>query len=914
MRPLRLLLASLLCLSVWHIPASARTDIQIPDITYQKFVLENGLTLIVHEDHKAPIVAVNLWYHVGSKNETPGKTGFAHLFEHLMFNGSENFNDDYFKALERVGATDLNGTTNYDRTNYFQNVPASALDLVLFLESDRMGHFLGAVDQDRLDEQRGVVQNEKRQGENRPYGKDWTLITENCFPKGHPYSWSVIGSMEDLDAASMEDVQTWFNTYYGTANAVISISGDVEADDIKARVVKYFGDIPSGPPLTKHEAWIAKRTGEQRLVTEDRVPQTRIYKVWNVPEWGTDAAVHFDLITDILASGKSSRLYKRLVFDDQIASDVAAYLDQREIASLVIVTATAHPGQDLRKVEAALDEELDRFLKSGPTKKEIERVQTQKLAGFIRGVERIGGFGGKSDILAMNEVYADNPGFYKRILQRVKAATPAVLLKTAREWLSDGAFVLEVHPFPEHSVTESDVDRSKLPNVATPPDARFPDLQRATLANGLDLILAERRTVPSVSFHLLVDAGFASDHLAKPSTARTAMNMLNEGTTSRTALELTDELALLGANLSSSSSLDVSNVTLSALKDNLDPALEIYADVILNPAFTETDLQRIKKNQIAALKRSKANPFQMAMRVFPKLIYGEAHAYSQGFTGTTTEADINALTRQGLKAFHETWFKPNNAALVIVGDITLTEIQPKLEKIFKSWQQGDVPTKNIKTVTHQEKPVVYLMDKPGAIQSVIAAGHISPPKANPTEIAIETMNGILGGNFTARINMNLREDKHWSYGAWSFLSTARGQRPFIVLAPVQTDKTKEAMAEIDDELRGLLTDRPPTEDELSKVVQNRTQSLAGRWETARAVSGSIADLVRYGLPDDYHTTYAEKVRSVSLDEVNAAAKDVVRPDNLVWLVVGDREEIETSIRDLDYGQIRLIDTDGNPVD
>ena len=468
----------------------------IPEIKYEKFILPNGLTVLVHEDRKAPIVAVNVWYHVGSKNEKIGRTGFAHLFEHLMFNGSEHFNDDYFKPLEKVGATDLNGTTNFDRTNYFQNVPTSALDLVLFMESDRMGHLLGAIDQARLDEQRGVVQNEKRQGENQPYGKAFAFMAENTYPRGHPYSWSVIGSMEDLTAASLEDAREWFKTYYGPNNAVLVIAGDIDAATARQKVEKYFGAIPPSPPIAKQEKWIAKMTGSRRGAMQDRVPQARITKVWNVPEWGSAEADHLTLVANILASGKSSRLYKRLVYDDRIATDVQAFLSAREIGSQFLVQARPHPGGDLAAVERALDEELARFIREGPTPAELQRVKTQYRANFIRGAERIGGFGGKSDILATNMVYAGNPDHYRITLSRIASATAAQLRAAAQTWLSDGVYALEVHPFPQLQASGAPVDRSKLPEAGPSPESEFPTIATATLSNGLKVYLAERRGVP----------------------------------------------------------------------------------------------------------------------------------------------------------------------------------------------------------------------------------------------------------------------------------------------------------------------------------------------------------------------------------------------------------------------------------
>ena len=919
MRFLRMLVLFLACSVVVSAASMAQKSggkgkLSAIDIQYKKFTLDNGLTLIVHEDHKVPIVAVNVWYHVGSKNEKPGKSGFAHVFEHLMFNGSENFNDDYFQSLERVGATDLNGTTNEDRTNYFQNVPTSAVDLALWMESDRMGHLLGAITQAKLDEQRGVVQNEKRQGENEPYAVTEELIIKSTFPAGHPYSWSVIGSMEDLNAASLADVKEWFKTYYGAANAVLVVAGDITADVAYEKVKKYFADVPSGPPIAKHNLWVAKRSGMQRQQVQDRVPQARVYKVWNIPAWGSADADYLDLVSDVLASGKTSRLYKRLVYVDQIATNVSATVDLREIGGQFTITATAKPGGDLKKVEQAVDEELAKFLKSGPSEKELQRVKTQYIANFIRGSERIGGFGGKSDILARNQVFAGNPDHYKTTLARVEKASAGNLLQTAKEWLSDGVYVLEVHPFAtfKSAPTDSALRKSVAP-VGPPPVAKFPPLQRTSLANGMKIVLAERTSIPIVLFNMQFDAGFAADQFGAPGTARLAMDMLDEGTKTRNAMAISEELALLGANLGTGSGLDMSSVSLSALKSNLDASLNIFADVILNPSFPKEDFGRLQKQTVAAIQREKSQPIQMGLRILPRLLYGANHAYGNPFSGSGTEESVGKMTREDMVKFHGTWIKPNNATLIIVGAISIDEIKPKLEKLFKNWKQGSVPRKNISNVELAKKPVVYLMDKPGALQSIVFAGHVAPPKNNPDEIAIEAMNTLLGGAFTSRINMNLREDKHWSYGAGAFLPGARGQRPYIAYGPVQTDKTKETMVELSKELRDILEKRPATADELAKTQSSLTLELPGSWETMGAVSGSVVSLVNYGLPDDYYATYPDKVRGLTLADISSAAKKVIHPDNLVWVIVGDRSKVEAGIRELGYGDFRMLDANGNVI-
>jgi zinc protease len=882
------------------------------DIPYQKFVLKNGLTLLVHEDHKAPIVAVNIWYHVGSKNEKVGKTGFAHLFEHLMFGGSEHFKRRYIEAMEPIGATDLNGTTNNDRTNYFENVPTPSLDYTLWLESDRMGHMLGAIDQKTLDLQRGVVQNEKRQGENFPYGITEQLITQNTYPSNHPYSWTVIGSMEDLNAASMHDVQEWFKTYYGPSNAVIVVAGDIDANTAREKVEKYFGEIPAGPPIGAQRVWIAKMTGTHRQLVQDRVPQARLYKVWNVPQWGSADADYLNLVADILSEGKNSRLYKRLVYDDQIATDVSAFLDAREIGSQFNVQVTARPGDDLSRVEKAANEELARFLESGPTPHEVERAKTRYMANFVRGIERIGGFGGKSDRLATSQVFGGSPDAYKAALKRIEAATPEDLQAAARRWVSDGVYILEVYPYPEY-VTGASVDRSKLPDPGTPPELRLPKLQHASLSNGLKVVLAERHETPVVNFWLVLDAGYAADRFGLPGTAQATASVLTSGTNSHTALQISDELGTLGAQLNAFSNLDVTVVTLSALKAKLDPSLALYADVILNPSFPPSDFERERKIQLANIQQEKVTGILMAIRVFPALLYGKEHAYGNPLTGSGTEASVGKITREDLVKFHDTWFHPNNATLIVVGDTTLAEITPKIEKLFSGWQKGETPHKNISHVALPTQSAVYLLDRPGAQQSDILVGAVAPPKNNPEEIGIETMNAILGGEFGARINMNLREDKHWSYGAWSIILGARGQQPFVVYAPVQTDKTKESVVEVSKELHGIVSQRPPTAEELEKAQKTLTLRLPGSRETVDAVGRSILDLVQFGLPDDYYQTFATKVRALRTADVTDAAQTAVHPENVVWVVVGDRAKIEASIRELGLGEVKYLDADGTPL-
>jgi zinc protease len=889
--------------------ALAQNTLPQVDIPYQEFTLSNGLRVLVHEDHKAPIVAINTWYHVGSKNEKAGKTGFAHLFEHIMFGGSENFHGTYIQAMEKIGATDLNGTTENDRTNYFENVPTSALDYTLWIESDRMGHLANSIDKKVLDLQRGVVQNEKRQGENQPYGVADILMPENTYPAGHPYSWSVIGSMEDLNAASLDDVKEWFRTYYGPSNAVLVLAGDIDLKTAKEKVTKYYGDIPSGPPVAHQEVWVAKMTGTHRQIVGDRVPQARIYKVWNVPEYGAVDSDYLTLASRILAQGKTSRLYKRLIYEDQIATGVQCYNDANEIGGQFAVEVTARPGQDMAKLEQVLDEEMARFLHDGPTDAELKRAKTQYAAQLVRGIERIGGFGGKSDQLAHGEVYLNNPAQYKVSYDRIANAKIADVTGAFNRWISDGVYILTVVPFPDYKSLTA-VDRTKAPALTAPPELKLPKLEHVTLKNGLKVIVAQRHDVPIVNFSMQVDAGYAADQFASPGTTSMATTLIDAGTKKRKALEISDELANLGATLNANSNLDTTTITLSALKTNVDPSLDLFADVILHPEFPESEFARIQKERIAAIQREKSTPQQMALRVFPALIYGQGHAYATPFSGTGNEASVSKMTRADLVKMHDTFFRPNNATLIVTGDTTVAEITPKLEHLFDGWKDGPVPQKAINTVPASKTPQVYLIDKPGALQSVILAGEIAPPKSDPRDIAIETVNSILGGEFGARLNMNLREDKHWSYGVQSVFLENRGPSALVVLAPVQTDKTKESLFELNKEMHSIVAGQPITDAELDKTKINETLKTPGQYETINAVSGSIGQIVRFGLPDDYFMTYPQKVSALTKASVDDTARSVLHPDSLVWIVVGDRSKIEAGIRNLKLGELKVMDADG----
>ena len=880
----------------------------LPEIEYESFQLDNGLTVIVHEDHKVPMVAVNVWYHVGSKNEKIGKTGFAHLFEHLMFNGTENYNNEYFEPFEKIGSTDQNGTTNSDRTNYFENVPTNALDLALWMESDRMGHLLGVVDQEKLDEQRGVVQNEKRQGENQPYGKAFTRIAEAAFPEGHPYSWSVIGSMEDLDAASLEDVQDWFKTYYGPNNAVLALAGDIDLETAKEKVQKFFGDIPAGPPLVKPEQWIAKRTEEKRDVMFDNVPQARIYKMWNVPGRDTEAAAHFNLASSVLVGGKNSPLYKELVYEKQIATDVSAFYYDREIAGMFFIIADVVAGEDPAEVEKAMDKVMANFIKRGPNTKLLKAEKTKALAGFIRGIQRIGGFGGKSDLLATCQTYTGNPGCYRDAAEYLDAATPSNMKATFAEWIDDTAYVLTILPSDEYGVNDEAVDRSTgVPYPTEKVSFKFPTLQTATLSNGAKVVLAQRADVPLVEMNFQFSFGYAQENNDELGYTNFMMDMLNEGTKKYSSLEFDEVLDSLGSNLGFGSGLDSSVVSVSSLKANLSDTLDLAKEALINPMFPQNEIDRIKKQTLASIVQEENRPASIAYRNIGKLLYGEDHPYGKPLTGTGVSATISSITREDIINVHTRAVNPANLTFAVAGDIDLDSLVTILENKFGDWNSdSNNNLKSLNKVALPDSRTIYLIDKPNAQQSYIVAGQLLPPSATDEEIKLSYMNYAIGGSFTARLNMNLREDKSWSYGVRTRLGDAKGQRAMLVTAPVQTDKTSESMIEIVNEYAAYLTTAPITEDELTKGKASKTLRLPGQFETLGALKSGVSGIVTYNRDLDYLNQLPQLLDEPSLMDVQEMAQTYIKPDQWTWLIVGDLDKIEEPIRNLNLGTVKVI--------
>ena len=933
-RPLRLsLLLATAAPFLLVAPASAQTSTALEaqatpvpqlinrvSIPHQKFQLDNGLTVIVHEDRKAPVVGVAVWYNVGSKDEPKGKTGFAHLFEHLMFNGSENLPEDFFKYLQQIGATDYNGTTNFDRTNYFQTVPRGALERVLFMESDRMGYLLGAVTQGVLDNQRGVVQNEKRQGDNNPGGLVFYEVLKALFPEGHPYRHSPIGSMADLDSASLADVRNWFLENYGPNNAVLVLAGDINAAEARPLVEKYFGTIKKGPVNVPAAARVPTLAAPKSMVMKDNVAAVQVSKFWPVPGLLDKQLVAIDVGGSILGGLASSRLDKILVRDEKIATSVSAGLYAFQRVGAFQMQATVKPGVDPALVQKRLDEVLADFIANGPTEEEVRRAATSEVGGRIRGLESVGGFGGKAVTLAEGQTFANDSNFYARTLANYATVTPAQVQAAMKQWLTKPAFAMKLEPgerppYEEaKSVTAANgakVDKNataaprgparEIPALGQLAGLDFPTVTNAKLSNGIEVEYAQRTAVPITQVALSFDAGDAADPLARRGLQSLTLDMLDEGTSTMGSQQLAEAKESIGAQISASGSTDRSTVYMSALTPNLAPSLALMGSIVKDPKFDAAELERLRTQYLTNIAQLKKDPNGIAARVAPALIYGANHPYAVVRGGD--EAAIKAIGRDELLAFRDTWLRSDNAKIYVVSDRPLSLIMPQLEAEFGRWAAPAV-AKGVKSFgaipARPTAPRIVLINRPQSPQSVIYAAQVTPVDPRGETEALGAANDVLGGNFLSRINMDLRETKGWSYGVRGAANLQEKAVPYVISAPVQADRTGDSIVALNEQLKGFFGDKGITAEELERTIANRVNGLPGRFETSEAVLGAMISNDLYGRPDDYYVKLADKYRGYTAADLDKAIRDAVDPNGFVWVVVGDAAKVKPQLDKLGY--------------
>lgn len=881
------------------------------DIPYQQFTLANGLRVIVHTDRKAPIVAVSVWYDVGAKHEPKGSTGFAHLFEHLMFNGSENAPDDFFEPLKQVGATDFNGTTNLDRTNYFETVPTAALERALFLESDRMGYLLGAITQGTLDEQRGVVQNEKRQGDNQPYGLARYKVTEGLFPPDHPYGHDTIGSMADLDAASLQTVKDWFTNHYGPNNAVLVLAGDIDVATARPLVEKYFGAIKAGPKSVKRPAPVPTLAAPKAETIKDRVAAVMVSRNWAVPGGNAPDAAALDVAASVLGGLASSRLDNVLVKQEKLAVNVSAYAGGGAEVSNFGIRAIVKPGVDPKLVEQRIDAILADFLKNGPTQDEVNRVVTTRVAGTIGGLESVGGFGGKAVALAQGALFYNDPGFYKVRLARLAAQTPASVKAAADKWLARPSYALTVVPGPRDAYAEAQVPpavavkaaaetpvkgtRGPLPPVGALTGLSFPTVQRAKLRNGIEVVYAQRSAVPVTQAVLSFDAGVAADVADTLGTQGMTLNMLDEGTTSLDSIQLAEAKERLGAQIGTGGSLDRTTLSLQVPSANLRPALALFADVARNSAFDDAELARVKAQALAGIQQELTNPNGLVGRVLSKVTYGPAFPYAKAQGGGDPRA-VAGLTRADLVAFRDAWLRPDKVKVFVTSDRPLAEVTAALDAALGDWTAtGAAGTKDFAAAQTPAKPGILLVDRPDSPQSVVVG--VIPTALTGTQdmLPVNTANDALGGSFLGRLNMDLREAKHWSYGARGGFQTAEYAAPFIVTAPVQADKTGPSLASARDDVVAFLGKEPMTDVEFRRAINGAINALPGTYETSDAVLAAMQSNDLYKRPDTYQTTLAARYRAMTLPQLNSAIQGALDARRITWIVVGDAAKVKPQL-------------------
>ncbi len=911
------------------------------NIPYQSFTLDNGLRVLVHTDRKAPVVGVSVWYNVGSKHEPKGKTGFAHLFEHLMFNGSENAPGDFFEPLQQMGATDYNGTTWFDRTNYFQTVPTGALDRTLFLESDRMGHLLGGITQEKLTNQIGVVQNEKRQGDNAPYGLVEYDQLEVLYPAGHPYHHSTIGSMADLSSATLDDVKQWFRDNYGPNNAILVLAGDVDLKTAKEKVTKWFGDIKRGPALANPNVYVPTLSAPYSKTIKDQVANTRIYRMWAVPGLDNPDYVDLSMAAAVLGGLSSSRLDNALVRNDPVAVAVSASAQIFAQGGQFVVQADVRPGTDAALVAAKLDEQIAKFLAEGPTKDELERATTSYIAGQINQLESVGGFSGKAPTLAEGLLYSGNPAQYKVDLKRAANATPDQVRANANKWLSRPVFSLTVEPGTRTEGGENrasfatgdasgavgakpavtlqpayfsdpalgdvlaprsflDGDRSKFPEVGQLQSLVFPKIERAKLKNGMELYFARRATVPTVQVSVSFDVGYAADPKSALGTQSLMLSMMSEGTKNLSSTELAIAKERLGANISASADLDNTYFYLSALKLNLTPSLELLADFIRNPAFDGKELDRVRARQLSGIAAELKDPSSIGRRVLLPELYGKAHPYGVPPSGSGQPTVVAKLSSADLQAFHSQWVRPDMAKVFVVGDSDLKTVTAALNKTLGTWAAPSIakPVKDFSAAIPAPSNKIILIDRPDSPQSVIRAGVVLNHKGTEDLPELGAALDVLGGSFLSRMNSNLRETKGWSYGVGLGANSARESVSLLVRAPVQADRTGDSIKEILSDMNAFLGDKGVTKEELERTVNGMVRELPGSFETARDVLGGMTSIINNGRSDDYFEKRPDVYRGLTQKALDEAARKDVDPTKLTFVVVGDAKTVKPQLQGL----------------
>jgi zinc protease len=915
--------------------AASAAAAQDPKVPFKKYQLDNGLEVILIQDKSVPLAVVDLWYHVGSGDETPGKSGFAHLFEHMMFQGTKNTGEDaHFRILQEIGSQDSNGSTNSNRTNYYEVVPSNQLEVALWLESERMGYLLDAITEESFANQREVVRNERRQNyDDVPYGRDRFAVHAALYPEGHPYRYLTIGLHEDLERASLADVKSFFRKWYVPANATLVLAGDFEVPEAERLLAKWFGTFPKTDRPARRQLTPEPITATKRVIVEDPFAKLRrVHYAWHSPALFAPGDAELDIIASALGNSGTGRLYKILVLEKQLARTVQVYQASTQMSSTFNVVVDLKDTADLAEVESILDEELEKVRTASVTAQEMRRAAVAFETSYVWGLESLLD---RAEALQAYEHFLGDPEritwdldrYRKTDLSTVQAVAAQVLPKGAR------AEVITMPVAEAPAAAQPAATAVEFKEEDSPPLLAFPaepfraerpavgparplipaTIEKFPLPGGVEAYLVERHELPTVSFELVFEGGRVNDPQEKAGQADLCMALLDDGTAGLDKIAFEEALADLGSNIDASARDDQQSLAMRTLRKNLDATLDLWAATLLAPGLRDEDHQRNVQQALAALQQAKGAPRSVASRVYPAVYFGPHHPLGS----IQTEASLQAVASGDCRVYVEDWLKPAGARLYVVGDIRRAEIEEKLAKRLQGWQGQPRPSVALEAPVRSDHRL-FFVDVPGATQSMIYLFHLGPKRQAEDYFATTLMNGVLGGDFSSRINMNIREDKGWAYGAGSGYRFTRSFGTFRAAAAVRSDATKDSVLEILAEIK-IMAGGKVEPEELDREKSAAILGLPGQFATGADVLESFQSLVYYGLPLDDYESFAQKVAVVTAEDIAVAARNNLLPEQLQVLVVGDAKTVLPGLREIvddasfGAGGLVLIDADGKPL-
>ncbi len=941
MRSNQLIIISFFLLFITSIIPSDQKEFKIE---YEKYTLMNGLQVILHEDKSDPITAVAIQYHVGSNREIPGRTGFAHLFEHMMFQESQHVGQDqFFKKIQEAGGT-LNGGTWKDGTIYFQVVPNNALEMVLWMEADRMGYLLSTVTQEAFINQQEVVQNEKRQSyDNQPYGHTRYVIDKLLYPKHHPYHWQVIGSLDDLRNATLEDIRDFYTKWYGPNNATIVVAGDFDKKQAKKWIEKYFGEIKSSEPVTDLPPMPLKLSETKRAFHEDNFAQSpELNMVFPTIEQYHKDSYALSLFGELFAFGKNAPLYKVIVEEKKLAPSVMAFQSSGEIAGVFQTRIRTFPAVNLSDVEKAIFEAFERFETEGFTDEDLDRVKARTETNFYNGISSVLG---KSFQLAQYNEFAGSPDFITQDLKNRLAVTKYDILNVYEKYIKNKHYVLtsfvpkdkieliaensERFPVEEETIEEQEAanlklksvkvdfnvekiptsfDRSVQPAFGPDPLLKLPEIWDAELNNGIKILGIEHNELPLVEFSITLKGGKQLDDLNKVGVANLVSSLMMEGTINKTPLELQEEIQKLGSRIQMFTSNESITIQANCLSSRLDETFNLVREILFEPRWDETEFERIKNQTIEGINRSKANPSAIAASVYNKLVYGYNHILAYETVGTTET--VEQITMDDLKNYYDKYFSASVASIAVTGNVTEDEAV-KLFSSLNTWENKTFAIPEFDIPPIPEKPAVYFIDIPNAKQSELRIGHIGLAYSDPDFHKATVMNYKLGGSFSGIVNLILREEKGFTYGARTNFTGANLPGVFVGSTSVQSNATFESLKIYNDEFNKY---RNGISQEYLDFTKNAlVKSNALRFETLGALRGMLNRIANYDLPYDYIKTEEDQIINMTLDEHKNLAQKYIQPDKMIYLIVGDAQTQLEPLKELGFGDPILLDREGNKI-